>query len=132
MKRTLLTLGLLSCMACSSAHAWDFKPFDGWNKTDKVLYGTGLVFQTIDLLQTNYIYSHSEYHEINPVIDTVVDMAGTKALPLYFLSTALLKYAVADMLEGSYRTTWLATTTAISVGLVYHNNSIGLGLDFTF
>ena len=133
MRNLCLTLSLLGFLSfCSFANAWEFKPFDGWDKTDKALFATGLVFQTVDMLQTNDIYHDDDYHEVNPIIDAVVDAGGTKVLPLYFLSTAFIKYAVADNLSGEYRKAFLATTTAISVGLVVHNNSIGLGLNFNF
>ena len=132
MKKLCLLVILLSSLMCHKAYAWDFKPFSDWDKTEKALFASSCVFRTIDMLQTNDIYHHDEYHEINPLIDSGVDKFGTKFIPVWFVTMGLTEYLIVDALPHKYRKVVLGVTNAVSLGLIYNNNRIGLGLNFSF
>jgi hypothetical protein len=101
----------------------------GWTKTDKTLLTINGVLMTIDMLQTADIYRHSEYYEVNPVIDAGVERFGTGFIPMYFAGSFGMRYVIADQLK-SWRPWFLTGTAAVSAGLVIHNNSIGLEVGF--
>ena len=131
-KLYLLMVLLLPLLWCKTSDAWDFKPFNDWDKTEKALFTSSCVFRTIDMLQTNDIYHHDEYHEINPFIDSGVDKFGTKFIPVWFVTMGLTEYLIVDALPHKYRKVVLGVTNAVSLGLIYNNNRIGLGLNFSF
>ena len=128
----IISLYCLLSLCVGSANAWEFKPFDDWDKTEKALFASNSVLRTVDMLQTNDIYHHKEYHEINPFIDAGVDKFGTKFIPVWFVGMGVAEYLVVDALPHSWRKGVLGFTNAVSLGLVYHNNQIGLGLNFSF
>lgn len=128
----LICLLFISLLSVNSSEAWEFKTYDTWDNTERALLVTKLTLHTVDMFQTNYIFSHDEYHEINPVIDKIVDKFGTKALPVWFIGTGILDWAIADFLPKPYRKTWLTASAALSAVCVYNNQSIGIGFDFTF
>ena len=101
----------------------------GWTKTDKTLLTINGVLMTIDMLQTADIYRHSEYYEVNPIIDGGVNRFGTGFIPVYFAGSFGVQYLIADQLK-SWRPWFLSGTAAVSAGLVIHNNSIGLEVGF--
>jgi len=57
--RILSCLMILVITSCSSIP---------WTKTDKILYGTFLVGQTLNYAGMNYIREKEEWHEINPIL----------------------------------------------------------------
>ena len=133
MKKLYLPIILLSLLVCCEiSNAWDFKPFKDWDKTEKALFASSCVFRTVDMLQTNDIYHHDEYYEINPAIDYGVDKFGTKFIPVWFISMGIAEYLIVDALPHKYRKIALGVTNAVSLGLIYNNNRIGLGLNFSF
>lgn len=101
-----------------------------WDKTDKALLTSKLTLHAIDMLQTKDIYD-DDYREINPIISSGVGAVGEKFIPIYFVTTGILNYVVADYLD-EYRKPFLAGSNAVSLVLVLHNRSIGLGLNFKF
>ena len=105
---------------------------DDWDTYDKSLFAAHQVIRTVDMFQTNDIYDHKEFYEMNPIIDRGVDEFGTKFIPVYFVGMAVAEYLIADALPSKYRKVFLGVGTAVSLGLVYHNNDIGLGLSFKF
>ena len=131
-KLYLLMVLLLPLLWCKTSDAWDFKPFNDWDKTEKALFASSCVFRTIDMLQTNDIYHHDEYHEINPFINAGVDKFWTKFIPVWFITMGLAEYLIIDVLPHKYRKVALGVTNAVSLGLIYNNNRIGLGLNFSF
>ena len=84
------------------------------------------------MFQTSYIFKHDEYYERNPMIQYAVDKFGTKALPVWFIGTGLLDWAIADVLPRPYRKVFLTVTAGMSALCVYNNKTIGVGFDFTF
>ena len=101
----------------------------GWTKMDKTLMTINGVLMTMDMMQTMDIYRHSEYYEINPIIDAGVNEFGTEFIPVYFAGSFGLRYLIADKI-GGWRPWFLAGTAAVSAGLVINNNSIGLNIEF--
>ena len=102
----------------------------GWTKGDKTLLTINGVLMTVDMLQTEDIFRHEEYYEINPIINTGVNHFGTGFIPFYFAGSFGLQYLVADALPNIYRKMFLTGSAAMSAALVIHNNSIGLEVGF--
>jgi hypothetical protein len=119
---------------CHKAYAWEFRPFNDWDKTEKALFASSCVLRTVDMLQTNDIYNREDegYHEINPLIDAGVNKFGTKFIPVWFITGTIAEYLILDALPHKYRKIALGVTNAVSLGLIYNNNRIGLGLNFSF
>jgi hypothetical protein len=100
--------------------------FDTWDRTDYALLGTMTVVQVIDWRQTRRISEQPErYHEINPVIGRNPDRGS---VDLYFAASWLLKVGIAHVLPSQWRKVWLGGMVVGSLGLVVHNNNIGLGV----
>jgi len=131
----LVLLVLLSSLLCyGTSNAWEFKPFNDWDKAEKALFASNCVFRTVDMLQTNDIFARKDegYYEMNPLIDAGVNKFGTKFIPIWFVSMGVAEYLIIDALPHKYRKIALGVTNAVSLGLIYNNNRIGLGLNFSF
>lgn len=105
---------------------------DEWDTYDKSLFAAHQLIRTVDMFQTQDIYNHKEFYEMSPIIDRGVNEFGTHFIPVYFASIGVIEYLIADALPSPYRKTFLGVGTAVSLGLIYRNNSIGLGMSFKF
>ena len=134
MKKLCLLMVLLPLLWCKTSNAWNFKPFNDWDKIEMSLFLSNCVLRTVDMLQTNDIYNREDegYHEINPLIDAGVNKFGTKFIPVWFITGTIVEYLIVDAMPHKYRKVALGVTNAISIGLIYNNNRIGLGLNFSF
>ena len=98
-----------------------------WDKQEKALFVTKCTVLLVDAMQTQYIYEHDEYYEINPVIDNYFH--GDKAWGYFVLSGAAV-YLVADALPHKWRKAFLTGAIVLSLGVTSHNANIGIGLSF--
>jgi len=97
-----------------------------WDKTDKYLYGSLLVLNTLDYLQTKQIIiPHNGIGELNPVIKN-----NPKYITSYFVGCALLGYLIADRLSPEKRKTFLIISNSIEIGCVAHNYKAGVRFKF--
>ena len=85
--------------------------------------------RTIDMMQTSYIFSHAAFYEINPILVGGVSVLGPLFVPIYFIAVGIAQYLILDQIEDPVnRKVVMGAIGVVSVGLVYHNNAIGLGL----
>lgn len=80
-----------------------------------------------DYRQTHYIAKHPEYHEINPIIG---EHPSVGKVNIYFAAGAVVKNGIFFALPEKYRIPFGFGMTAVSTGLVIHNNSIGIKINF--
>lgn len=122
-----ITFILLALSIASNARAGD-----EWDTYDKSVFVAHQVFRTVDMFQTQDIYNHKEFYEMNPIIDRGVNKFGTHFIPVYFVAMGVAEYLIADALPDPYRKVFLTAGTMVTIGLVHHNKSIGLGMSFEF
>ena len=103
---------------------------EGWNGTDKALFGAFVGLQVVDALQTYEIEKHPDkWQELNPIIgdpphwQTVVALKALEVGVVYYLldrySTPGQRRAALWLLDGLY------------VGVVAHNHfSAGIQIKF--
>jgi hypothetical protein len=80
-----------------------------------------------DYRQTVYIARHPEYHEINPILGEHPSVGKVNA---YFAAGVVIKNGLFFTLPKKYRIPFGLGMTAISTGLVIHNNSVGIKINF--
>ena len=95
--------------------------FDNWKTEDKLLYGAWGIAHGIDLLQTREIFDNPNFYELNPVFRSV-DKDWSTAIML--LEYPLVYWMVDEF--PKIRTFGLGILTGVSVGLIIHNNNIGV------
>lgn len=116
MWKIVITIILLSSPAMA---------FDQWDRTDYTLLATMTAAQVVDWRQTRRISeAPATFHEINPLIGRHPDPGR---VDMYFAASWLLKIGVAHVLPSDYRKLWLSGMIGMSLGLVVHNDSIGIG-----
>jgi len=97
--------------------------FCEWEKHDKVLLGTYLLGETIDVLQTSEAFKQDEFREMNPLIKNDTDL-----LISAFLTTSIIIWASNHFEE--HRTEILAGCNVVKWGFVVTNHSIGVRINF--
>lgn len=95
-----------------------------WDTFDKVLLAGLVTMQTMDYLQTNYIFEHDEYYETNPMI------TKKPIVPLYFVAFTLFESWFAHKLDPKRRKIWLSICILNSASYVTGNMSLGIGFSF--
>lgn len=126
--RTLLIFSaiLIVCASCSGVQ---HKPTRPWDSTERVMFVTHQAVRTVDLMQTAHIFSHAAFHEINPILVAGVGAIGPLFVPVYFVAVAVAEYFIVDHIENPVaRKVVLGGAIVASSALVYHNNSVGIGL----
>lgn len=89
-----------------------------WNKTDKLLMSSFVIGQTINYAQTNYIYHHENWIELNPVMNTLTGH-GEYLLEYKVLST--IGIGAAAHYLPQYRRKILAISNIIVFGFAAHD-----------
>ena len=93
------------------------------------MFATHQAVRTVDMLQTAHIFSHGAFHEINPILTAGVSVMGPLFVPVYFIGIAIAEYFIVDHIEDpTLRKVVLGGALVVSSAVVYHNNSIGIGL----
>ncbi len=126
--RALSTL----CVLFSLNTQADFKD---WKKTDKILFGTyvGLnvvdVGQTFDLINCQQTVPNCRYEEKNPIIGK---FPSKEKLILYKTITTGLVYYALEKTPNKNRTATLLIINGIMLGTVLNNHNIGLSFTLRF
>lgn len=89
-----------------------------WQAVNIIDYG-----QTLSIAKECKTTDRFEY---NPALGLCPEESEVKR---YFLASALLHYGISSYLDKQ-RDTWQNVTLIVSAGIVYHNYSIGLRVDF--
>ncbi len=101
---------------------------DKWTTQNIIMEGTYHIIRAVDWSQTRYIANNPKrFHEMNPVIGRNPSISRVNQ---YFLITAFLHLAISHYLPENYRIAWQGATIFVSAGLVRHNYSVGIKLDF--
>jgi len=83
---------------------------------------------TMDWAQTRYAARHpAQFYEINPIIGK---HPSVKEVDRYFIGSLAVKNTIFFILPEKYQPIWAMGMTTISVGLIAHNNSIGIQMKF--
>jgi len=123
MKRTLIITCLVLLLIASPAAA-----YDDWDRTDYALLAASTALQVIDWRQTLRIADNpGRYYEGNPLLPRHPDRGQVDR---YFVGSFLIRAGVAYVLPSRWRKVWLGAMTAGSLGMVIHNDSIGLGISW--
>ena len=123
----------LLCLLSFSFNAQaDFKD---WKKTDKILFGTyvGLnvvdVGQTFDLINCQQTNPNCRYEEKNPIIGQ--SPSKEKVILYKALTTGVVYYAL-EKTPDKNRTATLLIINGIMLGTVANNHNIGLSFTLRF
>ena len=109
--------------------------FKDWKKTDKILFGTyvGLnvidVGQTFDLINCQQTNPNCRYEERNPLIGK--SPSKEKVILYKTLTTGLVYYAL-EKSSSEERTIALLIINGIMLGTVANNHNIGLSFTLRF
>ena len=115
-------LFLALCLFVLRAEAGE--PLSGkeWGR-EAVFFAFGL----LDYGQTMDIKNHPGMYERNPLLG---ENPSDVRIRNYFLGAAATHAAITYLLPRQYRPTWQWGTMLLEVGVVAHNYSIGLRVDF--
>ena len=95
-----------------------------WDKTEKALYGSFLILESVDYLQTKEILNPNDnIIEKNPLINK-------KNVTPYFIGCSLLGYVIADRLDHKKRKIFLMLANTLELGMVAHNYKLGIRFKF--
>ena len=129
MKNLILLTSLSVVLSVSAVSCSGLQTTREWDTTEKTMFATNQAIRTIDMMQTSYIFANAAFHEINPILVAGVSVLGPLFVPIYFVGVGIAEYLILDQIENpTYRKVAIGALTAVSVGLVYHNNAIGIGL----
>ena len=134
LKNLAKVLSLCFLLACGTATA-DFKD---WNKTDKVLFGTYVGLNVIDVGQTFDIIHCQKYNpscgwvEKNKLVGT--HPSAKEALILKVIGTGIIYYTLDRVLykDEKVRRRALLIINGIALHTVIENKQIGLRFRFSF
>ena len=101
--------------------------FAQWTTEQKTLAAVSLAALVIDYGQTKSIVATPGLYERNPMLPRHPTKAEVNR---HFVLTPIVAYLVLDNINSEHRTTAMRFLTAVQVGVVAHNYSIGLKADF--
>ena len=111
---------LIALFVASTAQAAD------WDTTDKVLMGSFIALQVIDVAQTEQIRRHPEkWGESNPLYGDPPNMA--RVVLFKAAGTAFVYWLAKDLQTRKFL---LGAVNVIQLGVVGHNFSLGVGVGF--
>lgn len=101
---------------------------DKWTKADMNYQVAYTVLHLIDWGQTRYISKHpNEHYEINPLIGKHPSIGRVNT---FMISSLILHTGISYLLPSKYRRMWQISTGTVKSGLIIHNDSIGIKIDF--
>ena len=99
-----------------------------WDSVDKSLGAAVLVLHVADWAQTRYIAENPDrFYETNPLLGKHPSKAQVDR---FFVLTGVAGYFLADWLEGDGRKFFLGGVAMAKLGVVIHNDSIGIKMEF--
>ena len=96
-----------------------FVLFQGWDTTDKVMYGACIAAYAGDLYSTSVFLRDDKYHESSKWIFT--EHPSIARLVAVGIGYTAVQYIIADNLPGGWRKAVLGVCTGISVNNIRHN-----------
>ena len=102
---------------------------DPWSKQDIALETLWVALHVIDWGQTRYIAKHPTFYEGNPLLGKHPSVSKVDA---YFAVGTLLHVGITHILPSKYRPYWQMITIGGSGYCVINNESLGVGLNFSF
>ena len=120
MKRLLITITLLLLYT----HALAGAP---WTREDIWLESTWQVLHVVDWGQTRYISESPDYWEVNPILGRNPTRGRVDA---FFVAVAALHWLISDSVGPGIRLRWQWISIGAKGGFVYHNWSLGVGVQF--
>ena len=137
-------LTLLLLLACTAAIADDDKPVlradehhwntvaptpdtREWDRMDKFLFGSFVVVNVIDAMQTVDMKNHPGYYEMNPLLGK---HPSEGEVWLFKAAVVTATYYIVRNAHPANRKLGLAIANAIVLTAVEHNHSIGLRVRF--
>lgn len=114
------TLLLILLFLCGPVHAQ-------WTEEQKILAAVSMAAMVIDYGQTRSIVGHPTFYEQNPLLGEHPTMGRVNR---HFALSALASYLIADALPSEQRTWFLRGLALVQVGVVAHNVSLGVKMDF--
>lgn len=81
----------------------------------------------VDYGQTRSIVGHPSLYEQNPLLGEHPTIGRVNR---HFVLSALAAYLIADNLSSEHRTWFLRGLALVQVGIVAHNVSLGIRMDF--
>lgn len=103
--------------------------FDDWEMHDKVLLGTAELTLAVDWLQTLEIAKSPRWTEANVILGKY---PSVQKVNIYFASSMLLTYVMAEALPNGWRTGFLGGLTALEVAVIIHNSNAGIKIGGRF
>ena len=101
---------------------------DEWTTSDTYREATYIAIDSMDWAQTREIaHDPKKYREQNGFLG---DHPSVQRVDAYFVSAALVHYAIARMLPSDYRAGFQYVTIGIELGWVQHNAHMGIGMMF--
>jgi len=101
---------------------------DEWMTADTQREAVYLALHAMDWAQTRNIARNPyKWHEQNSILG---EHPSVDRVDAYFAIIALAHVAVSDMLPTEYRTAWQHVSIGFEAGVVGHNLSLGIGMEF--
>lgn len=101
--------------------------FGQWTTEQKYLAGVAYTAMVVDYGQTRSIVGHPTFYEQNPLLGEHPTMGRVNR---HFALSALASYLIAENLPSEQRTWFLRGLALVQVGVVAHNVSLGIRMDF--
>lgn len=114
-KKIFVALALVSGFAAAEA--------SDWSSSDSALLGTAVTGLAVDWAQTRYIATGHGYHETNGVLGSQPSVGRVNT---YFVASIAGTVGLALWMPAKPRRLFLGSLAAVEIGLVLHNQSIGI------
>jgi hypothetical protein len=99
-----------------------------WTSEQKTLAGVALVATAIDYGQTRFIAKNTwTQHETNPFMARYPSMGSVNT---HFIVLPIATYLILDNISSENRTWALRVISAVEIGFVAHNYSLGIKTSF--
>jgi hypothetical protein len=99
-----------------------------WTSEQKTLAGVALVATAIDYGQTRFIAKNTwTQHETNPFMARYPSMGSVNT---HFIVLPIAAYLILDNISSENRTWALRMISAVEIGFVAHNYSLGIKTSF--
>lgn len=98
-----------------------------WTDEQKILAGVAYTAMVIDYGQTRTIAKTPWFHENNPMLPKYPTISQVNR---HFAIAAVASYLIAENLPSEQRTWFLRGLALVQVGVVAHNVSLGIRMDF--
>jgi len=102
-----------------------FQAHADWTKQDTITESVFLSTLAVDAMQTIDIKNHPGMYETNPILGR---HPSDDQVIAYFITTGYLHYQIAKHLDSKYRKIWQYMWISVEVGVINHNQAMGVGM----